>query len=136
MSSHIRRLQYQQHQQRQAQLQRQYASGSLSSLGRVASPEETQLGYEASLPGAAVSYLSGISGGAVHPASKSVVSFNQHGYSRSGPTGSMMSYNPPSTLASRSLLGRPSLYAKSNLYRSRSLGASKVCWFFYYHYCD
>ncbi|KAL5967407.1 hypothetical protein TSMEX_004881 [Taenia solium] len=117
MSSHVRRLQYQQQQQRQAQLQRLYAHGSLSSLGR---------GYEASLPGVATSHLSGVSGGAVRPSPGSVVSFDQRGYTRQVPGGSMMSFNPPSTLASRSLLGRPSLYAKSSLYRSRSLGASKA----------
>ena len=126
MSSHVKRLQYQQHQQRQANLQRQYASGSLSSLGRSVTSGEGPLGYDAFTPGVAVSHLSGISGGAYHPAPKSAASYNQHGYARSGAGGSMISYNPPSTLASRSLLGRPSLYAKSSIYRSRSLGASKV----------
>lgn len=117
MSSHVRRLQYQQQQQKQAQLQRLYANGSLSSLGR---------GYEASLPGVVTSHLSGVSGGPPRPSPGSVVSFDNRGYTRQVPVGSMMSFNPPSTLASRSLLGRPSLYAKSSLYRSRSLGASKV----------
>lgn len=117
MSSHVRRLQYQQQQQRQAQLQRLYAHGSLSSLGR---------GYEASLTGVAVSHLRGVSSGAVRPNPGSVVSFDHPGYSRQVSGGSMMSYNPPSTLASRSLFGRPGLYAKSSLYRSRSLGASKA----------
>ncbi|VDK37294.1 unnamed protein product [Taenia asiatica] len=117
MSSHVRRLQYQQQQQRQAQLQRLYAHGSLSSLGR---------GYEGSLSGVATSHLSGVSGGAFRPSPGSAVSFDQRGYTRQVPGGSMMSFNPPSTLASRSLLGRPSLYAKSSLYRSRSLGASKA----------
>ncbi len=120
MSSHVRRLQYQQQQQqRQAQLQRQF-NGSLSSLGRDGAQPPT---YEASLVGTQAE--DGIS--VIRPAG-SVVSFDQRGFVRP-PTvagGSMMSYNPPSTLAGRSLIGRPSLYAKSSLYRSRSLGASKV----------
>ncbi|KAL5109277.1 hypothetical protein TcWFU_008007 [Taenia crassiceps] len=117
MSSHVRRLQYQQQQQRQAQLQRLHGHGSLSSLGR---------GYEASLPGVATSYLSGVSSGAIRPSPGSAVSFDHRSYIRQTHGGSMMSFNPPSTLASRSLFGRPSLYAKSSLYRSRSLGASKA----------
>ncbi|VUZ50031.1 unnamed protein product [Hymenolepis diminuta] len=124
MSSHVRRLQYQQQQQqKQAQLQRQYApSGSFSSLGRASNDQP--LKYESSIPPVTYSHLSGISAGG-RPAPGSVVSFDQRNYNRTLPEGSIMSFNPPSTMASRSLLGRPSLYAKSSLYRSRSLGASK-----------
>ncbi|KAM7533113.1 hypothetical protein Aperf_G00000126884 [Anoplocephala perfoliata] len=124
MSSHVRRLQYQQQQQRQAQLQRNYASnGSFSSFGR--NREDRPLEYESSNHAIAYSQLSGVSGAGRHfPGS--VVSFDQRSNNRNLPEGSIMSFNPPSTFASRSMLGRPSLYAKSNVYRSRSLGASKA----------
>lgn len=128
MSSHVRRLQYQQHQQRQAQLLRNYAtSDSFSSFGR--HRDNHPLEYESSIPAVAYSQLSSTSAiGPNFPGS--VVSFDQRSYNRPLHEGSNVSFNPPSTFASRSLLGRRSLYAKSNLYRSRSLGASKVRYFY------
>ncbi|VDD75037.1 unnamed protein product [Mesocestoides corti] len=126
MSSHVRRLQYQQQQQRQAQLNRHYVSGSLSSLGKRGAYDESPAAYEGTLPAAGTSHLGGIESNVVRPSLGSVVSFDRQGYPSQARGGSMMSYNPPSTVAGRSLIGRPSLYAKSSLYRSRSLGASKA----------
>lgn len=129
MSSHVRRLQYQQQQQRQAELNRNYL-GSLSSIGRAATPSA----YETSLVGGPAEDGTSI----LRPVG-SVVSFDQRSFVRppgyANPAargGSMLSYIPPSTIAGRSLIGRPSLYAKSSLYRSRSLGASKVKPYYYW----
>ncbi|VDO04639.1 unnamed protein product [Rodentolepis nana] len=119
MSSHIRRLQYQRKQQTQTQFQGLNIShDGFLSLGRTPN-------YESPIPSIANSHLDGIST-RVRPTPGSVVSFDQRSYSRPVFEGSIISFNPSSTVASRSLLGRPSLYAKSSLYRSRSLGASKA----------
>nr|VZI49051.1 unnamed protein product [Spirometra erinaceieuropaei] len=141
MSSHVRRLQY--HQQRQAQLGR---NGSASAL-RQADLSSYAFSDEGSIlrSGVEGSVISGRTDPSFQTGSRdipppmtrsayldarrspSLLSGGGIRYDQSearGP-GSMLSQQA-STVAGRSLLSRPSLYARSNLQRSRSLAASKA----------
>ncbi|VDM05760.1 unnamed protein product [Schistocephalus solidus] len=141
MSSHVRRLQYQQ--QRQAQLGRNgsastlrqpdassYAFSDESSIMRIGlegsmisgrTDPDFQTGFRDIPPAMTRSaYLEArrspslMSGGGI-----------RYDQLEARPPGSILSQQA-STVAGRSFLSRPSLYARSNLQRSRSLAASKV----------
>lgn len=148
MSNHVRRLQHQQQQQQLRQAARDNVSLSSFRAGDSFTYDYTMRDNGSIFPGASI--ISGhseginvydnvgegsrgyLSGNLMHgppsvmnqPSMLSLGSAYRTKYDQRGP-GSMASYNP-STVAGKSLLSRPSMYAKSNLYRSRSLAASKV----------